>query len=162
MAFSNFEHFYLNNRIQWCMQQRPETTRANNGNTSWPMVNSPFSLAIKFHGAYQLLALRLALPILSWIFLNFHPFSAQLQPDAPPFWKAYVWARGECVKRAKTPTETMAICKQQPAWLGSIQHCNNIGSNILASFDFCRLTLWLFYAPLPHYFFFYCPAPAVC
>jgi len=53
--------------------------RAKNENASWPMVDALFSLAIKFHGAYQLLALRLAWPIPSF-FLDFtphdfHPFS---------------------------------------------------------------------------------------
>jgi len=40
--------------------------RAKNENASWPMADALFSLAIKFHGAYQLLALRLAWPI-PWI-----------------------------------------------------------------------------------------------
>jgi len=70
--------------------------RAKNENASWPMADALFSLAIKFHGAYQLLALRLAWPI-PWIFIPFP------------------YAGGKCVKRAKTATETMAICKQQPA-----------------------------------------------
>jgi len=78
--------------------------RAKNENASWPMADALFSLAIKFHGAYQLLALRLAWPIPSF-FLDF----------PPTIFIPFPYAGGKCVKRAKTATETMAICKQQPA-----------------------------------------------